>query len=491
VKRTSLSQDWAVWQRTLTAGHAIYLNYTTSSGLNADVFTTTQPTSSVFSIGNDATTNTSGETYVAYLFAHDPDGANDDGMIACGSYTKTSGSGTFHSMDVGWEPQYVLMKRSDSTGIWNIADSMRGAVTGGDDGRLQAQASDGEYTEEFVELYSTGFRSNDVAGTYIYMAIRAPMMKEPEAGTEVFDVAAGRSGSSSTQLTNSDILTDFSLIKNVTSSGEYWATVSRLTGHYHLQTNSSTAHGSGALANPAWDTMTGVKCAGSNGATNSPSGTMSDYSFKRAKGFFDVVAYSGNGTARTVPHSLGAIPAFMLIKRRSSGTGWAVYHKDNGTSKYMLMDAGASLTETTWYTAAGDHWNGTTPTDTNFSLGGHYEVNYTGSTYVAYLFASLDGVSKVGSYTGNGSSQTIDCGFSGGARFVLIKRTDSSGDWYIWDTERGIVAGNDPHLSLNSTAAEVTTDDSIDPYSTGFTVNQVAATNINVTNGTYIFLAIA
>jgi hypothetical protein len=124
-------------------------------------------------------------------------------------------------------------------------------------------------------------------------------------------------------------------------------------------------------------------------------------------------------------------------------------------------------------------------------LGGHYEVNYTGSTYVAYLFASLDGVSKVGSYTGNGSSQTIDCGFSGGARFVLIKRTDSSGDWYIWDTERGIVAGNDPHLSLNSTAAEVTTDDSIDPYSTGFTVNQVAATNINVTNGTYIFLAIA
>jgi hypothetical protein len=98
----------------------------------------------------------------------------------------------------------------------------------------------------------------------------------------------------------------------------------------------------------------------------------------------------------------------------------------------------------------------------------------------------------VGSYTGNGSTQTIDCGFSSGARFVLIKRTDSSGDWYIWDTERGIVAANDPHLALNRTdIAEVTTDDSIDPVSSGFAVNQVSATNINVSSASYIFYAIA
>jgi hypothetical protein len=97
----------------------------------------------------------------------------------------------------------------------------------------------------------------------------------------------------------------------------------------------------------------------------------------------------------------------------------------------------------------------------------------------------------VGSYTGNGSSQTINCGFTGGSRFVLIKRTDSTGDWYVWDSARGIVSANDPHLSLNTTAAEVTTNDSIDPDNTGFIVNQVAATNINVTSATYIYLAIA
>jgi hypothetical protein len=101
-------------------------------------------------------------------------------------------------------------------------------------------------------------------------------------------------------------------------------------------------------------------------------------------------------------------------------------------------------------------------------------------------------ISKVGFYTGNGSSQTINCGFTTGARFILIKRTDSTGDWFVWDTTRGITASaNDPHLSLNTTAAEVTTNDSIDPHTSGFIVKQVAATSINVTSAIYIFLAIA
>jgi hypothetical protein len=110
---------------------------------------------------------------------------------------------------------------------------------------------------------------------------------------------------------------------------------------------------------------------------------------------------------------------------------------------------------------------------------------------VAYLFATKVGISKVGSYTGNGINQTINCGFTTGARFILIKRTDSTGDWHVWDTVRGIIAANDPHLSLNTTAVEITSNDSIDPDTSGFIVNQLAATNINVNNATYIYLAIA
>jgi hypothetical protein len=136
-------------------------------------------------------------------------------------------------------------------------------------------------------------------------------------------------------------------------------------------------------------------------------------------------------------------------------------------------------------------WNSTAPTSTVFSLGASSNINTNGATNVAYLFATCAGVSKCFNYTGNGSSQTINCGFTGGARWILIKRTDSTGDWYVWDSARGIVSGNDPHLSLNTTAAEVTSDDTIDTDSTGFVVNQVSATNVNVSSATYIGLAIA
>ena len=106
-----------------------------------------------------------------------------------------------------------------------------------------------------------------------------------------------------------------------------------------------------------------------------------------------------------------------------------------------------------------------------------------------YLFATLAGISKVGSYTGTGSTQTISCGFTGGARFVLIKRTDSTGDWYVWDTARGMVSGTDPSLLLNSTAAEVNAN-SIYTTTGGFQIVSTAA-GINASGGSYIYLAIA
>jgi hypothetical protein len=112
-------------------------------------------------------------------------------------------------------------------------------------------------------------------------------------------------------------------------------------------------------------------------------------------------------------------------------------------------------------------------------------------TYVAYLFATCAGVSKVGSYTGTGTTQTINCGFTAGARFVLIKRTDSTGDWYVWDSARGIVAGNDPYLLFNSVAAEVTNTDYIDTAATGFEISSTAPAAINANGGSFVFLAIA
>jgi hypothetical protein len=168
-----------------------------------------------------------------------------------------------------------------------------------------------------------------------------------------------------------------------------------------------------------------------------------------------------------------------------------VYSKDRPSADYNLI-----LNSTTgWYNAGTNGWFGTGTLSSTLFPSGNASANFgnlSGGTYVAYLFATCAGVSKVGSYTGNGSSQNIDCGFTSGARFILIKRTDNSqfGDWKVFDSARGIVSGNDPYLKLNDTDAEQASYDGIDPYSAGFTVNQDNA-NLNISSATYIFLAIA
>ncbi len=124
-------------------------------------------------------------------------------------------------------------------------------------------------------------------------------------------------------------------------------------------------------------------------------------------------------------------------------------------------------------------------------MGGDGGVNATNQSFIAYLFASVAGISKFGSYTGTGNDLNVDCGFSAGARFVLIKRSDATGDWYLWDSVRGIVSGNDPYILLNSSAAQVTNTDYIDPLASGFTVTSSAPAALNNNGGTYLFYAIA
>jgi len=205
--------------------------------------------------------------------------------------------------------------------------------------------------------------------------------------------------------------------------------------------------------------------------------------WKRAPNYFDVVAYTGNGTAgRTVSHNLGVAPEMMWIKSRSANpSDWMIYAISHSNGYLRLP-------YTNGYQTATGLWNNTAPTDSNFTLGGSgWEVNDSGETYIAYLFASLNGISKVGSVSHtSGSTTNVDCGFSSGARFVLLKSTDTINEgWFVWDTERGIVAGNDPYLALNSASAEVTGSDFIDPYSSGFTITGDKAT------ANYIFYAIA
>ena len=122
---------------------------------------------------------------------------------------------------------------------------------------------------------------------------------------------------------------------------------------------------------------------------------------------------------------------------------------------------------------------------------GNIDTNDNGEDMVAYLFASKPGISKVGTYSGTGSDVNVDCGFTSGARFVLVKRTDQNGDWYVFDTERGINSGNDSYLKINTDGVPVLNQDYIDPLNAGFTITSSAPADLNTSGGTYLFFAIA
>ena len=204
--------------------------------------------------------------------------------------------------------------------------------------------------------------------------------------------------------------------------------------------------------------------------------------------------YTGSGSAQNVTHNLGAVPEMMWFKRRLDfDTNWTVYHKSLGNDKALTLNDDKSHLLSVGY------FNSTTPTESVFSVGANHSLtNNNTNKYICYLFTSLSGISHIGGYTGTGNDLTIDCGFSSGAKFVLIKRWDriggsygSVGDWYVFDTQRGIVSGNDPFLILNDVDAEVTNTDYIDPHNSGFTVTSSAPSALNASGGTYIFYAIA
>ena len=475
VKRTDAAQDWLVYHRSPGATQYGILNSTSQFGSGFAAWSNTEPTSSVFTVGSYAEVNASGVTYVAYLFAHDPlgpSGDGSDGLIACGSTNGTK-------VTLGWEPQWILHKSSNFANDWSILDVQRGMPWGAQAQELEANTSDAEALSRddlnvqnySPKIYADGFELGAIVGSHIYIAIRRGPMREPTSGTEVFDLTLTENASE--PFVTSAFPVDTGLVGYRSGGGFYWG--DRLRGSNELVPSSTAAEAGGPMWQ--WDYQ--------NGWLGSASGANLFYSLRRAPGFFDVVAYTGTGVARTISHNLNVAPEMMIVKGRTNLQNWPVYAAPLGNSTVAFLNLNNAV-----FTGIG-HWNSTTPTSSVFSLGDSVSVNQSGVNFIAYLFATLPGISKVGSYTGNGSSQTINCGFTGGARFVLIKRADSTGDWYVWDTARGIVTGNDPFLELNTTDAEVTSDDSIDPASSGFIVNQVAATNINVSSASYIFYAIS
>jgi hypothetical protein len=215
----------------------------------------------------------------------------------------------------------------------------------------------------------------------------------------------------------------------------------------------------------------------------------------------DVVTYKGNGVqGRDIPHSLGVAPNMMWVKNRTRTTGggayWNVYVSGithlsvYGSDPDNLGNNPVSLklndTDAAQFSGSGN-WDHTHPTSTHFTVGDTYSTNQNGESMIAMLFSSISGISKVGSFTGTGATQTITLGFQ--PRFLILKMVNSSSgaQWYVLDTTRGWGSGDDNFLELNTDDAQTGYNFGA-PTSTGFELTATAQ-GINASGDKMIYYA--
>ncbi len=232
--------------------------------------------------------------------------------------------------------------------------------------------------------------------------------------------------------------------------------------------------------------------ASTAGFVNGSGSTYVSWTFKKQPKFFDIVTYTGSGSNRTVAHNLGSVPGCIMIKRTDTTSSWAVYHQSLTNNQYLVLNTTANAaTGTTW-------WNSTTPSSTVFSLGTATDVNASGGTYVAYVFAH-----NGGGFGANNAENGISCGtfttdFQGVAnvnlsyepQWIVIKQIDgTTKNWLTFDNVRGIPSGaGDKYLSPNLTDAEVNPATNwIDVSSTGF---NTIANAFTVTQNSFVYIAI-
>ena len=427
----------------------------------------------------------------------DPEGfkfgeGGDQNIVKCGSYTTDSNEDA--DVYLGWEPSWALVKRTDSASggsDWMIVDSMRGFPNAQDveDNAssqckvLEPNTADAEGTGARLGLTPTGFYADQFGAnrSYVYMAIRRPdplVGKPPEVGTDVFAMDVGDNNSTIPEW-YSEFPVDFGFFK-ATAANQDWYLSARLVQAevlYPNATNDEDGYGDAVFdSNLGW----GKSASGTYGTA------YQSWMWKRYAGM-DVVTYGGNQVSREVRHNLSVVPEMIWSKDRTDNSDWIVYHKGlnggtNPATKFLYLNKPDA--ENGWVVP----WNNTEPTSLWYPVQASTMFNKTGNNYLTMLFASVAGISKVGSYTGNNSSSgpTITTGFS--PRFLIIKRANGVDNWFVFDTLRGISnSGNDARLKLDESGAQTTNGEWLSVSSTGFTL-KTSDTGVNASSS-YIYYA--
>ena len=222
--------------------------------------------------------------------------------------------------------------------------------------------------------------------------------------------------------------------------------------------------------------------ANGSGSANTD-GTISSTVSVNAEAGFSIVSYTGSGANATIGHGLGVAPSMMIVKNRDRNASWAIYHGSLGATKVLQFDTNSAFTDST-------SWNNTSPTSSVFTIGTANSVNASTEDIIAYCFAEVEGYSKFGSYTGNGSSTAgtfVSLPFK--PAFLIMKKSSGSDNWEMKDNTRDPENPVDSSLFPSAASAE-STGRNIDFLSNGFK-HYNANGNTNENGQTYIYMAFA
>jgi hypothetical protein len=499
-KRLNSAKNWAVFHTSIGATKYLELNDTRAEDTASTVWNDTAPSATTVTFGTSTLGNGSGDDYIMYCF-HDV-----TGYSKFGSYTGTGATG--NTVTVGFKPDFVMVKSSSTTEPWFILDSKRD--TGNPrDNRLMADsnAAEDDGSVHTMDFNSTSFTLNGTLGngtngngeTYIYWAVAKNVPSNTTLANSFKAITYTGTGNDGLAITgvgfrpdmvwikNRDLTRDHNLADAVQGPGkEITPNLNEAQENRSVTSFDSdgfTLDNASGNYNDTSDFIAWCWKAGNTWQSN-VDGTIGSITNTNTANGFSIVKYTGTGANTTVGHNLGAAPEMVIVKNLSnshSGSAhWAIYHTNLGATKVVYLNrTNAAGTSSAF-------WNDTAPSSTVFSIGTDNDVNVSGEEFIAYCFNSVSGYSKIGSYTGNGSTQSIT-GLGFQPDFVMIKGVSSggAGDWYIFDSERNAQNYLRANLSNAESTGASSTLTSFD--SDGFSLGNDGFLNGNTY--TYIYMA--
>ena len=484
VKTKTAVSDWPVYCSGLTsAAYRLVLNSTDGENTTNDEWNSTDPTSTVFSVGSGGNVSGSGQDFVGYCFH------SVAGYSKIGSYT---GNGTGQSIVTGFEVDYVLIKGISFTTDWMLYDQKRGNTQ-----YLIANvdSAEGSSGSPLVEFYTNGFgvttsnSENKNGETFIYAAFAKDASSAPTLANS-FNTSIYNGSGTTRSIGGVGFSPNLVWVKcrDAVGQNSWFDTIRGPLNRLDTAAQSSQSNVANTLISFDSDGFTfGNEAGNNNGETNvawmwkastlpaiNTDGTDTSIVSANVAAGFSIAALPDKAGTQNLGHGLDGVPDLIIMKQYEGGTGgWLTYNSVIGVRNYMTLNTTAGNTAAT----PGYEYDAVTATTiTNLVSGSTY-------SYIYYCWKSVAGFSKVGSYSGNSSTQSIT-GLGFQPDWVMIKRYDGTENWYIQDSRRGSTM----QLYANLNDAEFNESNAVTSFdSDGWTMGSY--NGINNTGEDYIYIA--